>query len=63
MEEDIEVSSEMAVYCVCRNVMSLIIIITIIFSQYVPLRVNVCKWWGISRKKKRGLYHCLLGKN
>lgn len=42
MEEDIEVSSEMTVHCVCRNVMSLLIIVTI-FSQYVPLCINVCK--------------------
>lgn len=42
MEEDIDVSSEMAVHCVCRNVMSLLIIITItVFSQYV-MSLSVC---------------------
>lgn len=52
MEEDIDVSSEMAVHCVCRNVMSLLIIITITgFSQYV---MSLCKCVQVTGNQQKG---------
>lgn len=50
--EDIQDSWEMATHCVCRNVMSLIIIIIIICSMYAPL--CKCVWvMGSQQKGKK----------
>lgn len=51
MEEDIQVSSEVAVHCVCRNVMSLIIIITIIFFS---LCTSLCKRVQVAGNQQKG---------
>lgn len=51
MEEDIQVSSEVAVHCVCRNVMSLIIIITIIFFSVCT---SLCKRVQVAGNQQKG---------
>lgn len=51
MEEDIQVSSEVAVHCVCRNVMSLIIIITIIFFSVCT---SLCKHVQVAGNQQKG---------
>lgn len=51
MEEDVQVSSEVAVHCVCRNVMSLIIIITIIFFSVCT---SLCKRVQVAGNQQKG---------
>lgn len=51
MEEDVQVSSEVAVHCVCRNVMSLIIIIAIIFFSVCT---SLCKRVQVAGNQQKG---------